>query len=36
MSLHALEQVLAGAALDGLIDSLLAEDRAARLAELST
>ena len=36
MSLHALEQVLAGAALDGLIDSLLAEDRAARLAELAT
>jgi peptide chain release factor 1 len=36
MSLHALEQILAGAALDGLIDALLAEDRAARLAELAT
>jgi len=36
LSLHALEQVLAGAALDGLIDALLAEDRAARLAELAT
>ena len=36
LSLHALEQVLSGQALDGLIDPLLAEDRAARLAELAT
>jgi peptide chain release factor 1 len=35
LSLHALAQVLEGQALDGLIDALLAEDRAARLAELS-
>jgi peptide chain release factor 1 len=35
LSLHALAQVLEGQALDGLVDALLAEDRAARLAELS-
>ena len=35
LSLHALTQVLEGQALDGLIEALMAEDRAARLAELS-
>jgi peptide chain release factor 1 len=35
LSVHALEQVLSGPALDQLIDPLLAEDRAARLAELA-
>jgi peptide chain release factor 1 len=34
LSLHKLEHVLAGAALDELIDALITEDRAARLAEL--
>jgi peptide chain release factor 1 len=35
LSVHALEQVLSGTALDELIDPLMAEDRAARLAELA-
>mgnify|MGYP006187285425 CR=1 FL=1 len=34
VSLHKLEQVLEGNALDELIDALIAEDQAARLAEL--
>jgi peptide chain release factor 1 len=34
LSLHKLEDVLAGAALDDVIEALLAEDRAARLAAL--
>ncbi len=32
LTLYKLEQVLAGAALDEIIDALVAEDRAARLA----
>ncbi len=35
LSLYKLEQVLAGAALDELVDALISEDRAARLAGLS-
>jgi len=34
LSLHKLDQVMAGEALDELVDALAAEDRAARLAEL--
>ncbi|MHA1565301.1 MAG: peptide chain release factor 1, partial [Alphaproteobacteria bacterium] len=33
LSLHKLEKVLSGEALDELIDALIAEDQAAQLAE---
>ena len=35
LTLHKLEQVLAGEALDEIIDALIAEDRAARMAEIA-
>ena len=35
LTLHKLDQVLAGEALDELVDALTAEDQASRLAELA-